>query len=148
MGDRSTKVMKLVKFHLSSTAPNGSEVIDQFVTSAYAHYKELRRTKTDNARHLYVPVPGDKDSGDRLLFRRYRLSDEKAFDSFYHPDKVGLLRLIESFTKKSGKFAVPGYPNKLGLLLHGPPGTGKTSFIKVRLGMPGFRVTLPFIPSL
>lgn len=30
----------------------------------------------------------------------------------------------------SGKYAIKGYPHKLGLLLHGPPGTGKTSMIK------------------
>ncbi|CAN0433199.1 unnamed protein product [Ascophyllum nodosum] len=28
------------------------------------------------------------------------------------------------------KYAIKGYPHKLGLLLHGPPGTGKTSMIK------------------
>lgn len=30
----------------------------------------------------------------------------------------------------SGKYGIRGYPHKLGLLLHGPPGTGKTSMIK------------------
>ena len=29
-----------------------------------------------------------------------------------------------------GKYGIKGYPHKLGLLLHGPPGTGKSSLIK------------------
>ncbi|CAN0504286.1 unnamed protein product, partial [Scytosiphon promiscuus] len=32
--------------------------------------------------------------------------------------------------RDAGKYAIKGYPHKLGLLLHGPPGTGKTSMIK------------------
>ncbi len=41
-----------------------------------------------------------------------------------------ILGLVDSFMNKSGKFAIPGYPRKLGFLLHGPPGTGKTSMIR------------------
>ena len=37
---------------------------------------------------------------------------------------------LKHFQAKTGKYAVQGYPHKLGLLLHGPPGTGKTSLIK------------------
>ena len=64
--------------------------------------------------------------------RRYALSDEKTFASLFHPDKEAILRLIDAFVRKDGKYAIPGYGHKLGLLLHGPPGTGKTSLIKAR----------------
>ena len=61
---------------------------------------------------------------------RYALSDEKTFTSLFHPDKEAILRLVDAFVRKDGKYAIPGYGHKLGLLLHGPPGTGKTSLIK------------------
>ena len=41
-----------------------------------------------------------------------------------------LLRLLREFEERQGKYGVSGVPHKLGLLLHGPPGTGKTSMIK------------------
>lgn len=40
------------------------------------------------------------------------------------------MQLVQQFLKKEGKFGIAGFPNKLGLLLDGPPGTGKTSLIK------------------
>lgn len=48
-----------------------------------------------------------------------------AHSSFFHPDKDSTLRLVDSFLNKTGKFAIPGYPQKLGFLLYGPPGTGE-----------------------
>ncbi len=36
---------------------------------------------------------------------------------------------VDQFLSKSGKFSVPGYPQKLGFLLYGPPGTGAITAI-------------------
>jgi Cdc6-like AAA superfamily ATPase len=91
-------------------------------------------------RYLYIPVlsgwgtrPAADDDGaaaPTAVYKRYKLSEEKTFASFFHPDKATILGLVEHFVHKTGKFAIPGYPQKLGFLLFGPPGTGKTSFIK------------------
>lgn len=59
---------------------------------------------------LYACAPGPL---------RYELSDEKTFASLFFPEKKELLYLLDHFSEKSGKFAVPGFPHKLGLLLYG-----------------------------
>jgi hypothetical protein len=97
--------------------------------------------QTEKARYYYVVQKssaggsegGDDDEeggGGGRKFKRYKLSDEKTFSSLFFPQKENLLKLLGHFNERTGKFAIPGYPHKLGLLLHGPPGTGKTSLIK------------------
>merc|ERR1719230_844138 len=72
----------------------------------------------------------DKESDGQRTYKRYKLSDHKTFESLFFEEKPMLLGVLKHFEKKTGKYAIAGYPHKLGLLLHGPPGTGKTSLIK------------------
>lgn len=110
--------------------------VDGFISRAWDHFRdERRKRKKDESRYLYMPVlsgrgGGEEGGGDRWIYKRYKLSDDKSFSSLFHPDKAAVLDLLDAFTNGRGKFAIPGFPQKLGFLLHGPPGTGKTSFIK------------------
>lgn len=128
-----------VKHHglvLESTQCNGNVLIDEFIGKAFAAYKERCRAPVDKKRYMLVPAfasvktTDDEDASTEMVFKRYRLSDDKTFSSLFHPDKEVIMKLVDDFTVRKGKFAIPGYPYKLGFLLHGEPGTGKTSFVK------------------
>lgn len=122
-------------YFLESDAPNGNATIEAFVQEALALYRKQQSAKVDPSRYMYVPVlssfrglrtegEGDKSSSS-VQYKRYKLSEDKSFQSFFHPEKQAILSLVDSFTAKTGKFSIAGYPNKLGFLLYGPPGTGK-----------------------
>ena len=114
------------------------DAIDSFITTAYEWYLEQIKGLEDSSRYMYEVQTDTSSSSDysggrsngRRQYKRYRLSDEKTFESLFFQEKERLLDIVDHFVEKSGKYAVKGYPHKLGLLLHGPPGTGKTSLIK------------------
>lgn len=66
-----------------------------------------------------------------IIFKPYPLHKiSKSFDNIFIPNKQRIIRIINDFIHQSGKFSMKGVPRKFTILLHGPPGTGKTSFIK------------------
>ena len=103
--------------------------IDQFIDNAYKWYLDELKKLEDNSRYLYElidPIIGDEERSNCARYKKYQLSDEKTFESLFFQEKDSILKLVNHFTKKTGKYAIKGYPHKLGLLLHGPPGKCNT----------------------
>jgi len=117
------------EYSLRST---GEEAVDMFIDEAYEWYiNEIRQQEQkDKSRYYYDLKDMDYGEGATHEYKRYKLSDDKSFDSLFFKDRNTVVRLLEHFVNKTGKYSISGYPYKLGLLLHGPPGTGKTSLIK------------------
>lgn len=128
----------------------GKTAIDAYLDEAYKWYVSQLEALDDEGRYFYeiimekrkkiedIDSDDTRNDGDdrqeivrnQMKYRRYKLSEEKTFESLFFAQKDLLLKIVDNFTQKKGKYAIKGYPQKLGLLLHGPPGTGKTSLIK------------------
>jgi len=117
------------EYSLRST---GEDSVDQFIDEAYSWYVgEIKRQEAkDKSRYYYDLKDMDYADGQTHEYKRYKLSDDKNFDSLFFKERDTVVRLLDHFLNKSGKYGISGYPYKLGMLLHGPPGTGKTSLIK------------------
>ena len=129
------------EYKLRALNPNGEQKIDSFLEEAVNTYVETLNNLEDANRYLYIlQSKGPGNSNDNggghfghgrgnsekeslFIYKKYQLSSCKTFDTLFIKEKGSLLKLIEHFTKCTGKYAIPGYPHKLGLLLHGPPGT-------------------------
>ena len=107
------------------TSPN-AESIDTFLKEAYDNYVNLLTKQKDTRRYfLALHVHENKPQ-----FKKYELDCTNTFDNLFFSEKNNLLQLVDSFQTKTGKFGIAGTSQKLGFLLSGLPGTGKTSIIK------------------
>ncbi|GLD98368.1 hypothetical protein PINS_up007065 [Pythium insidiosum] len=133
--DKGVKENK-VKFHFRSALEDGARRIDEFVNDAFEQYRVQERSKytSDKSRYFYIQCGTKASSSDSstqvVAYKRYALGEEKTFENLFFDEKQPVISLLDNFMNKTGKFSIRGFPYKLGFLLHGPPGTGKTSLIK------------------
>lgn len=117
----------------------GNDILKVTLVSSKSldHIKEFMENKRNifikkfyfDTNDLYVFVPYHYGS-NYLQCLRTELVSEKNFNCWFSSKKQELLNIINDFINKTGTYALPSNIYKLGILLHGKPGCGKTTFIK------------------
>jgi hypothetical protein len=108
--------------------------IEEFIDRAHSAYKEYINARLNKNTRFYFTctrTKGDDDDGSEIVsYKKYALSSTKKLEHIAHPATPKIRKTLTDLLNSTGKFAVDGHAKKATFLLHGPPGTGKTSLIK------------------
>jgi len=111
---------------ITLTSKKSINDIEKYIKEKRDEYVKKICTK-DNNLHVY---PVDTYGNVFLEFNKIKFISKKTFNNWFYEDKEHIVNIIDNFIKKEGIFKKQSIQNKLGFLLYGIPGCGKTSFIK------------------
>ncbi|XUY36885.1 nucleoside triphosphate hydrolase, putative [Leishmania panamensis] len=119
--------------------PGAAARLDAFVQRALEVFAEGAPGKEeDDGARWFFAYGGESD--DKVYFNQYVLRSNKGFDTLFFPQRDATLTLVDQFAQRRGRFAVEGFPQRLGFLVYGPPGTGRHAFVKALAAYTGRHV--------
>ena len=88
-----------------------------------------------NKQFIYVlnNIIANKDNRDEDIYSswsEYTFESTRTFNNIFFDGKKDIINKVDFFMKNKNWYYDKGIPYTLGIGLHGPPGTGKTSLIK------------------
>ena len=112
------------RFHVYS---DSGIAMRECVSSICAHEAMLDKQKRESATENTLREIWEYTNEN--LINRGKLEANRVFDSLYFEGKSGIVNVLTQF--REGRLFPKHLPidNKLGIILHGPPGTGKTGFV-------------------
>jgi hypothetical protein len=109
---------------------NGIETIKQFVEDVTNKYvSSLEQTRKDK-RFIYTLTNIKFEDSPSERWSEVVFESTRSFDNLFFDNKLIAMDKINHFLKNKEWYYNKGIPYSLGIGIHGPPGTGKTSFIK------------------
>ncbi len=124
----SLKEIKSTSITLSSTVLKLHEIED-FIKLCIEEHKLYVLSLEHKQKHYYLFDRYNR-STETCYYFRFEQNSSKKIEHLAIPELDSIMNGINYFLNNEEEYKNKGYPWKHGLLLHGEPGTGKTSFIK------------------
>ena len=131
--DRTKSSVDKITIKLYSYTYSISE-LKMFIDNITTKYLQSIKTTRLNKRFIYTLTDCKHDEEDsNTIYNCWHESvfeSARTFDNIFFDGKAEIIKRIYSFVNNKKWYYEKGIPYTLGIGLHGPPGTGKTSFIK------------------
>ncbi len=102
-----------------------------FLNKIYKNYGISKKNQLGDQTYLFDHIISQSNNNMPILrFDMTPFNTNKSLKTIYGSYMTNVVKRINFFIKNRDWYVKKGIPHTLGLLLHGPPGCGKTSLIK------------------
>ena len=118
--------IEIVLYSYESSLATMKNYIDNMTTG----YLETIEKNRNNKRFIYTIVKTKYEETRFECWKESCFETTRAFENMFFEGKNEVLEKLDFFLQNREWYYSKGIPYTIGFGLHGPPGTGKTSFIK------------------
>lgn len=104
--------------------------IKQFVDDLTEKYLASIEAERDCKQFVYSLVKLEFDDFSYERWKEMPFESTRTFNNLFFDNRESVLKKVDYFLHNKAWYFEKGIPYSLGFGIHGPPGTGKTSFIK------------------
>ena len=105
-------------------------IIKEFVENITKKYLSSIEDLRENQRFIYTLTKTKYEESRYEIWDENNFSSTRHFNNIFFKDKDNLINKIDFFLNNKDWYFKKGIPYSIGIGMHGPPGTGKTSLIK------------------
>ena len=105
-------------------------IIKEFVENITKNYISSIEDLRDNKKFIYTLNKAKYDENRYEIWDENIFSSTRHFSNIFFKEKMNVMNKLDFFLHNKQWYFQKGIPYSIGIGMHGPPGTGKTSLIK------------------